>query len=432
MIFLAMDRAASARYYDVDGRLHVTVSNISKANVCGYYGREIPNGAALGLDPDHSYDLLRDPAELAKAAATFNNLPILNRHIPVNSERPMKEFVVGSTGTDADFSDPYLRNSSVIWVQDSIDLIESDDQKEWSCGYRYVADMTPGIYKGLRYDGAMRNIVGNHVALVAEGRAGSDCVVGDSQIMLKSRKALMLTGALAAYVRPKLATNAKLDIALALDGVTAANLASRAPKLAARLSALIIPQLAQDEAGCDVDDIVKVIAAVQGVEMPDADDVIDLPAAPDAVDADDGMAAVMEFLKGKLSDADLAECAKMMDPAMKPGDKDTDKDKPAMDAKAIRLATIADMNAIRDAERVVFPFVGALDQAPTTPEAVYKLALDAAGVDLTGLEPSAYAGMVRMLKKSGEAPPRIALDGATGARADFAKRFPNAKTPARS
>jgi Uncharacterized protein conserved in bacteria (DUF2213) len=48
---LAFDRA-SVRTYDRDGRLHVEISNISKAAVNPYIGREIPDWKALGLDPD--------------------------------------------------------------------------------------------------------------------------------------------------------------------------------------------------------------------------------------------------------------------------------------------------------------------------------------------------------------------------------------------
>jgi len=70
---LAFDRA-SVRTYDRDGRLHVEISNISKAAVNPYTGREIPDYKALGLDPDKVYKLLRDPDELAKAAPTFNNI----------------------------------------------------------------------------------------------------------------------------------------------------------------------------------------------------------------------------------------------------------------------------------------------------------------------------------------------------------------------
>jgi hypothetical protein len=49
--------------------------------------------------------------------------------------------------------------------------------------------MTPGVSpQGEKYDGVMRDIVGNHVALVKEGRAGADVVVGDSKLQLKRKK----------------------------------------------------------------------------------------------------------------------------------------------------------------------------------------------------------------------------------------------------
>ena len=133
----------SVRTMDQDGRMHVAVSNISKANVCEYFGAEIPGHQELGLDPARKYKMLRDPQELAKAAATFNNMPILSRHVPVNADAPMKDLVIGSTGTDAAFTKPYLTNSLVFWVRDAIDNIESDTQKELSCAYHYVPDMTP-------------------------------------------------------------------------------------------------------------------------------------------------------------------------------------------------------------------------------------------------------------------------------------------------
>jgi hypothetical protein len=39
--------------------------------------------------------------------------------------------------------------------------------------------MAPGTFEGQRYDGRMTEINGNHVAIVAEGRCGSDVVVAD-------------------------------------------------------------------------------------------------------------------------------------------------------------------------------------------------------------------------------------------------------------
>lgn len=64
---LAFDRA-SVRTYDQDGRLHVAITPISKANVCPYLGSEIPDWEELGLDAQRTYRLLRDPDELARAA----------------------------------------------------------------------------------------------------------------------------------------------------------------------------------------------------------------------------------------------------------------------------------------------------------------------------------------------------------------------------
>lgn len=72
----------SNRTIDVDGRLHLSKSNISKANVCQYMGAEIPGHQSLGLQPDKLYNLYRDADALAAAAPTFARLPILFKHIP--------------------------------------------------------------------------------------------------------------------------------------------------------------------------------------------------------------------------------------------------------------------------------------------------------------------------------------------------------------
>ena len=92
---LAFDRA-SVRTYDRDGRLHVEISNISKAAVNPYTGREIPDYKALGLGPDKVYKLLRDPDELAKATPTFNDIPVLSRHLPITADDHKPDLVIGS------------------------------------------------------------------------------------------------------------------------------------------------------------------------------------------------------------------------------------------------------------------------------------------------------------------------------------------------
>lgn len=175
----AFDKA-SVRRYDVDGMLHVELTPISKANVCVYYGKEIPDWKEHGLEPDKAYRLLRDPEELRKSAPTFNNKPVLDTHIAVSVLDPPKEHIIGSTGTDAVYEAPYLKNSMGIYDINSIIGVENKEQREISSSYRYRLDMTPGEYEGEPYDGVMRDIVCNHVAIVPSGRAGPDVFVYDS------------------------------------------------------------------------------------------------------------------------------------------------------------------------------------------------------------------------------------------------------------
>lgn len=213
----AFDRA-SVRTYDADGMMHVALTPISKANVCVYYGKEIPDSEKLGLDPNKAYRLLRDPEELRKAAPTFNNKPVLNKHLPFTVVNPPKESIVGSTGTDAKFEPPYLYNSMGLHDLDSIMGVETERQKEISSSYRYRLDLTPGEYEGEAYDGVMRDIVCNHVAIVPSGRAGPDVFVYDSKptgsILMTLKDKLM------AVIKPYLANDEKPeDVEKKVDAV---------------------------------------------------------------------------------------------------------------------------------------------------------------------------------------------------------------------
>ena len=176
---LAMDRS-SVRTVDADGRLRVSVANISKAGVNGYYGHEIPNADALGLDPGRVYQLFRPPEELAKAAVSFNGQPLLSTHRIHTAADHQPDLVVGSTGTDTTFRDPFLQTSLVVWAPDAIAGINDGSQRALSSAYRYKVVMQAGVFRGERYDGIMSDLAANHVALVDVGRAGADVVVGDA------------------------------------------------------------------------------------------------------------------------------------------------------------------------------------------------------------------------------------------------------------
>lgn len=177
----ALDAEPENRTKTTDGRLLIKVSNFSKANTCPYLGNEIPDWESLGLDPKKVYQLYRDPVELKKAAPTFDKVPVLIRHVASTADDHPTDDVIGTTGDKTRFVDPYLQGSIAIWDQAGIDAIESKRQTEISCGYRYTPIMVAGTAPdGTHFDGRMTALIGNHLALVESGRAGSDCVVGDS------------------------------------------------------------------------------------------------------------------------------------------------------------------------------------------------------------------------------------------------------------
>jgi len=400
---LALDRA-SVRTYDGDGRLHVSKTPISKANVCPYLGREIPNSEQMGLEPEKVYQLLRDPEELEKAVSTANNLQLLYKHKPVSAADPSKELTVGSTGTDAVFEAPYLYNSLVVWDKDAISGIESNEQKELSAGYYYRADMTPGTHEGVPYDGVMRDIRFNHVALVVDGRAGSDVVVGDSMEAITmsnkkflSRKAAMAKGVLHAALSPRLAQDAKIDLNPLLLNVGPSNWKASKQSIVAALKSdkntkFFKDKMAQDAA---VEDVVKLLDSLDGEELGDKPDVNlgkdtdvnledDLDKKGTSMSKDASKEAIMALVSAHLSPEDAAKVSQMLD-AM--GTDDLEVTDPSGDEVAILEKLLAKLRGVgaTDEEDVgkgaplnVAAKPGTSLQTPKQPAAVDKAAMDAA------------------------------------------------------
>lgn len=336
----AFDKA-SVRRYDADGMLHVSLTPISKANVCVYYGKEIPDSEALGLEPNKAYRLLRDPEELRKAVPTFNNKPVLNQHIGVSVVDPPKEAIIGSTGESAEFDGTYLKNSMVIWDVDSIMGIETERQKENSSSYRWRPDMTPGVYEGEAYDGVMRDIVCNHVAIVPSGRAGPDVFVYDSK-------------------------------------PTGRNLMSKLEKFWAYL----LPKLASD---ANPDEVKKEVDAVIKDEATQAEK--DNESEAERLKREEKELKEREERENKDRKRDRAEDEDDKDKKSKTADdeddKEKEKEKMANDSKLAMDAAIkgveARFAALRQAERDVRPVVGEL--ACDSAEEVYRTALKQMGCD---------------------------------------------------
>ncbi len=354
---IAQDR----RSYDQDGRMHAPGCRISKANVCPYYGREIPGFEALGLDANRIYRMYRDPAALAEAATTFNNVPLHAAHVLVSVDDPSLETVVG-TVSNARYEHPYLVADVTAWTREAIDDIESGDKKELSCAYRYVAHMISGTSPdGVRYDGKMIGpIQANHVALVAKGRAGPDVVVADEAIRMKLRFPRFL-GALTAA----LAITAKPEELAAMDSA-------------------LTEELAAADAYHELDDGERKAACDAAMSSLGKDSLTDEEeaeaykrAAKDKRAARDAAEPAADIAPVVAADADTVQAA--VDAALATARdgyvSKADADKLAADSAA---AGRADALALVAAREAVAPRVGvvALDSA----EAVYRFALDHAKI----------------------------------------------------
>lgn len=450
------------RRLDADGHLHAR-SRICKATVSPYQGNEIPEWQALGLDPDRVYWLLRDPEEVERAASTFNNKPILSEHVPISADAHPKELVIGCTGDSCAWEDPFLTNSTTFWPSENIRDIDSRRVEELSPAYQYRADMTPGNFRGLPYDGIMRDIIGNHLALVENGRQGPEVIVGDSA--MKSRRALMLSGAFASHISPLLAQDKKLDLSAVLKDVTGKTIATDSGRktLAAAVLRVAKPLLAKD-AEMDVDDICKVIDTVQGTSLGEATDEIDttVPAPPPggqnpegSMDGPNMAGRMLEFLKGKISDEDYQTLVEMTEGDVVGDEDETEEEKAArlkreaeekggaededcptvqnkpgaaMDAnvllKRMRRQFAATRQAERDVEKVTGPFAVALDSAA----AIYRVGLKALKVDYTGVPDAGLGALFRASVNARDAakPKAMAHDSAAtaGARSELVKAVP--------
>jgi hypothetical protein len=439
---IACDAALKNRRYDVDGQLRIERTPISKATVNPYYGREIPESEKLGLEPGRVYYLLRDPGELAKAAPSFRIKQLMFKHTAVSADDPKQESIAGSIGSNVIFEAPYLIADICIWDVEAIAGVETDTVRELSASYRYRADMTPGMYEGQRYDGVMRDIQGNHVALVKSGRAGSDVMAADSELEMKMEtkfgKALY---AILCAASPKLAADAALKPLVI--GLTRKQCDLRAlePKLLAMDAELRKPEtLAAMQAAKDAESEEETEAEKKEREGKEAKDkkakdkkAKDAePSHPKGCmcgdckmgrdsEEDDREGESKEDGEKRRKTAQDAQTAeqKAMWAQMR---KDGSADDPADDAKMKKAMDEfkAELREAEDARRAVRPVVGDV-LAQDSAEGIYAFALDQMKVDHKGVTGTpALRALFNLAHDARKPAPRTAFDASINVEEKFA------------
>lgn len=178
-IDLTMDsEASSARQMDINGWAEIKGNPISKEGVFPYSGAQI----SPDLEPDKIYMVYRPAEELSNPETidSFKLIPWTDEHTMLGEGLTPAEQkgVHGVIGEDIYFEDGYLKGNIKVFSEKLANLINSG-KKELSIGYRCVYSPESGVFNGEQYDFVQRDIRGNHLALVDEGRSGHDVAVLD-------------------------------------------------------------------------------------------------------------------------------------------------------------------------------------------------------------------------------------------------------------
>ena len=268
-----------------------------------------------------------------------------------------------------------------------------------------------------------------------------------------SRKGAMAHGALLAYLAPKLAQDAKIDLSPLVMGKF------NKSAIAIGLQAATAGKLAMD---ADINDVKQLLDAIDGIAVDEWPDEKDEDDKKKKDDEDDKKAKDKKKAKGAKDewkdddDDDDDKKKKKEDVAEDEEDDEDDEEekkrkkeaaeaakdkkakdkamdmvtKPAMDAAiaaAVKTATefaTLTQREIRDAERAVRPYVGDLAMAHDSAQAVYTTALKSLGVKIDGIHPSALPTILSMQPLPGvNKKPVVAMDAASAK--SFSERYPD-------
>lgn len=173
----AMDK----REYDTNGWFEVKDNPLSCVGVYPYLGRSI----SAECDPDRIYGVMRPADELSdpQCVESFRLIPWIDNHVMLGSEEDgltpaEQKGVQGVVGENVYFDGEYLRANLKVFSEAMASHI-ANGKKELSCGYRCTYEYAPGVFEGQPYDFVQRNIRGNHLALVDNGRMGPQVSVQD-------------------------------------------------------------------------------------------------------------------------------------------------------------------------------------------------------------------------------------------------------------
>lgn len=283
----------SARQEDHNGWYEIKGNPLSKVGVFPYSGAQI---GLEGEDATKVFQVLRPAEELSdpECIDSFKLLPWIDEHTLLGAAKdgltpPEKKGIDGVIGEDVYFDgatdDGFLRGNVKVFSDKLAKLIE-EGKRELSCGYRCIYDMTSGVFNGEKYDAIQREIRGNHLALVKEGRMGKEVAVLDHFTFTIDTKEAFMPDPI------------KKEEGAADDAVTLESLAAQVKEVMAFISKL--KPIEEKEHGAALDDDGEEVAADKAKAVGD-DDVAEDDACDDDKKGTMDSAKEIKLLQAKIA-----------------------------------------------------------------------------------------------------------------------------------
>lgn len=149
----------------------------ARTGIQQYLGRELgrPDLGVVNVYRDENEVFRKDSLQ------TFSKLPVTNEHPVTDVDATnWRELAVGVTGDEVLRDGEYLKIGIKITDADAVKSV-MDGKRELSVGYTAEIVWQDGVAPdGMPYQAVQKNIQANHIAIVANGRAGAKARIGDS------------------------------------------------------------------------------------------------------------------------------------------------------------------------------------------------------------------------------------------------------------
>lgn len=175
-----LDIANTHRKKDDNGYLIIESNPIAKAGVFEYLKSEILPDFDDKSQDDAIVKIFRPFETLEKSASSFANKPIVLSHKWVGDETMQADGAIGSKIT-LDKENGYLIADLIIYNPELIDKIEKGEIVELSPAYKGSVETSQGRFNGEDYDFIQEVDSVNHLAVVKNGRSGSDLRILDEK-----------------------------------------------------------------------------------------------------------------------------------------------------------------------------------------------------------------------------------------------------------